>query len=160
MEAKEVVILQRVRFIVLFILGCLWSIGVAAAFALEGKNFFLTPGGIFASAVLILYFVVFPFWGAFDARRIIRTHANNQIDIPVEFSTFLSVIITIFIVYAIFPREVMLFSGGIGGYFIAILLGVGNVFGGYKLTARFIRWLLRSLHGLRHLLSRRKSKAI
>ena len=146
LEAKEIVKLQKIRFYVLFILGCFWSVAVIALYAVDARNLLLIPASIFALAILILYFIVFPFWGAYDAKRIIRIHANSQVEIPIESSTFLSVIITILIVFAIFPREVILFSDGIGGYFIALLLGVGNVFGGYKLTARIIGWLIRSLH--------------
>lgn len=146
LEAKEIVKLQKIRFYVLFILGCFWSVVVIAIFAVDARNLLLIPASIFALAILILYFIVFPFWGAYDAKRIIRIHANSQVEIPIESSTFLSVIITILIVFAIFPREAVLFSDGIGGYFIALLLGAGNVFGGYKLTARIIRWLIRSLH--------------
>ena len=141
MEPAEVVRFQKARFGVLLFLGIVWSAVATILLLTHPREFLLRVAGFLALIFIILYFIVFPFWGAADARSIIRRHESSTADVQIDTSTLLAVVVTIFIVYAVFPREVALLSGGIAGYMLAFLLGAGNVFGGYKFTDRIIKWL-------------------
>ncbi len=141
MEPAEVVGFQKVRFGVLLFLGIVWTAVATILLLTHPHEFLLRFTGFLALIFIILYFIIFPFWGAVDARRIIRMHESSTADVQIDSSTMLAVVVTVFIVYAVFPREVALLSGGIAGYVVAFLLGAGNVFGSYKFTDRIIKWL-------------------
>lgn len=145
MEPKEVIKFQKVRFGVLLFLGSVWTATAIFLVGSHPREFLLRFFGLLALIFIIFYFIVFPFWGALDARRAIRARWNSTADVTIGASTFLAVIITVFIVYAVFPREVSLFSGSFAGYFIAFMMGAGNVFGGYKFTDKFLKWLGRNV---------------
>ncbi len=140
MEPAEVVRFQKVRFGVLLFLGIVWAAVASVLLLLHPREFLLRVTGFLALIFIILYFIIFPFWGAADARRIIRAHESSTANVQIDSSTLLAVVVTVFIVYAVFPREVALLSGGIAGYVLAFLLGAGNVFGSYKFTDRIIKW--------------------
>ncbi len=146
MEPGEVVRFQKIRFGVLLFLGVIWTAVITMLVLSHPREFLSRFSGMVALILISVYFIVFPLWGAFDARRTIRLHQNSTSSVQIDASTFLAVIITVFIVYAVFPREVALVSGGITGYVLAFLLGTGNVFGGYKFTDRFIKWLGALVH--------------
>lgn len=141
----ELIKFQKIRFYILLILGGFWSFTLLAFFISYWNQYLTNMGGLFAVVVLVAYFIIFPFMGAKDARKKIKAHSKNVKPIPIPFSTFVAVILSIFFVYAIFPKDVLLFAGGIPGIFFAILVGTATVFGSYRIVGAFLEYIFSKI---------------
>lgn len=134
LKPKEFTIFQTCRFYVLLILGGFWTFTLFGFLVSHWSQYLTTAPNIIVSIGMVLFLAIFPLSGAKDARKKVKTHSGNTGPIPVPVSTFIAVILSILFVYAVFPKDVSFFAGGIAGIFFALLVGAANVFGSYRIV--------------------------